>query len=491
MKNLLVLIFFLFCGVCSAQKMAISSFSLLEDDLTANTSGTSLLDLNGDKCAIIKIETALTSLTFDVGILGVVETRQKNGEIWVYVPAGVKQISISHPYLGTIRNYPLGVSLEKARTYLLKLSEKSEDTNAPISDNGKLRRKVLLKLRANEELVYNECMLSFNTQDDHFACTIRDTVLNKHSFVIDGIKKITNADWILAHYIDPSDYNKCIVEYAQTQQSNGVYSKHQTQSIVIEGKNYGPYNGVLTYLYFQYAWFGIRMSDRQPKWLEKGIFSIEKRDDKERIEEKYLWGKPIQTKYPSFSYMVYNGDLTNDTIVSINQKYIALTKEYGSVHVNNKKIVVMPSSKATDYPYQHCAILDDGRCVFEFFGDDSARRFVVSGNVITELTDSQFFNYRTCSISDNKEMNNGYFLPSVYEDISQWEGQTTYHENHIVYDQTKTHFIESNAKYKYVLIDNKEYGNECAMGIWYKEAQNSFIWTTLEGDELVMYEYKI
>ena len=118
------LLFVLSCFVSMgyAQTMTVTEFKYDENDLTANTAGTIVLDQNGDKCALIKIESTEFGFSFDVGSLGVVKTEQHTGEVWVYVPEGVKRISISHPKLEKIRDYDLGLSVKKARTYVMRLS---------------------------------------------------------------------------------------------------------------------------------------------------------------------------------------------------------------------------------------------------------------------------------------------------------------------------------------------------------------------------------
>jgi hypothetical protein len=93
-----------------------------ETDLTANTTGTTVIDQNGQKCALIKVETTQQGFSFDAGSLGIVKTEQHVGEIWVYVPEGVKRITISHQQLGVLRDYDLGQTLKRARTYVLDLS---------------------------------------------------------------------------------------------------------------------------------------------------------------------------------------------------------------------------------------------------------------------------------------------------------------------------------------------------------------------------------
>jgi hypothetical protein len=110
--------------VANAQKMSIASIEYAERDLTALTRN--LEDQNGEKCALIKIETTERNFLFDVGSLGIILKEDQNeehpSEIWLFVPNGVKSITIQHPQLGTIRDYDLGESLKKAKTYILKLT---------------------------------------------------------------------------------------------------------------------------------------------------------------------------------------------------------------------------------------------------------------------------------------------------------------------------------------------------------------------------------
>ena len=112
-----------FCTIAvQAQNIAVKSFAIDETDMTANTTGTTVIDQNGQKCALIKMITTQTGFTFDVGSLGVVKTEQHVGEVWIYVPEGVKRITISHPLLGQVRDYDLGQTLKRARTYVLHLT---------------------------------------------------------------------------------------------------------------------------------------------------------------------------------------------------------------------------------------------------------------------------------------------------------------------------------------------------------------------------------
>jgi len=109
-----------------AQSIQVSDFSFDEMDITANTSGTEVIDPNnGKKCALIKVHTTQKGFTFDVGMLGVTKVVEQNTthptEIWVYVPQGVKRLSITHPQLGELRDYDLGRTLQSSKTYHLTL----------------------------------------------------------------------------------------------------------------------------------------------------------------------------------------------------------------------------------------------------------------------------------------------------------------------------------------------------------------------------------
>ena len=104
-----------------SQSISVSSFKLLESDLTANTAGTIEKDQNGEVAALIKVVTTQTGFSFDSGSLGIVKTRQTPGEIWVYIPGGAKKISIKHPQLGVLRDYYFPISIESARTYEMVL----------------------------------------------------------------------------------------------------------------------------------------------------------------------------------------------------------------------------------------------------------------------------------------------------------------------------------------------------------------------------------
>lgn len=128
LRNLLLLISVWVSLHSMAQNISVSSFRLLENDLTANTYGTIERDHNGEVAALLKISTTAQGFSFEAGMVGVVKIQQKVGEIWVYVPHGIKRLSIFHQQLGTLRDYYFPIPIEKARTYEMVLTTGQVET---------------------------------------------------------------------------------------------------------------------------------------------------------------------------------------------------------------------------------------------------------------------------------------------------------------------------------------------------------------------------
>ncbi|MBO7323952.1 MAG: PEGA domain-containing protein, partial [Bacteroidales bacterium] len=100
----------------------------MDNDLTANTYGTMERDQNGEVAALIKVVTKAQGFLFDGGMTGIVRVKQDVGEVWVYVPHGIKRITIKHPDLGVLRDYYFPLPIEKAKTYEMKLSTGKVET---------------------------------------------------------------------------------------------------------------------------------------------------------------------------------------------------------------------------------------------------------------------------------------------------------------------------------------------------------------------------
>lgn len=140
MRKLFTLFFItLICGVAYSQNISVASFRCLENDINARTS--KVIDINGELCALIIINT--TEQGFEFSGCNVEKTEQKTGEIWVFVSPGVKFITIKHRELGTIRNYPFPQSIKSGITYEMKLKTEPKQ---PTIDSASMMKAMEQKL---------------------------------------------------------------------------------------------------------------------------------------------------------------------------------------------------------------------------------------------------------------------------------------------------------------------------------------------------------
>lgn len=148
--------------VVEAQNISVTSFRLLENDLTANTTGTMERDQNGEPAALIKVVTTEQGFVFDGGMTGIVRTKQEVGEVWVYVPHGIKKITIKHPQLGVLRDYYFPISVEKAKSYEMVLATGRVETVVTHSVNKQF---VVFNVNPADAVVeLNDEMLSVDSE---------------------------------------------------------------------------------------------------------------------------------------------------------------------------------------------------------------------------------------------------------------------------------------------------------------------------------------
>jgi len=120
-KALLLILTFIISLSALADGINVVGFRLLDKDMTANTHGTIKTDNNGETAALIKIVTLEQGFVFDGGLLGIVGTEYKNGEIWLYVPRYAKKLTISHKSFGVLRDYSYPITIQGGRTYEMLL----------------------------------------------------------------------------------------------------------------------------------------------------------------------------------------------------------------------------------------------------------------------------------------------------------------------------------------------------------------------------------
>lgn len=210
--------------IVEAQDISVESFKLLENDLTANTTGTMKRDQNGEVAALIKVVTREKGFVFDGGMTGIVWTQQEVGEVWVYVPHGIKRITIKHDALGVLRDYYFPIAIEKAKTYEMKLTTGRVETIVTHSVNKQF---VVFNVTPADAIVelgdevltvdsegYATKSMPFGTYDYRVTCANYHTVAGKVTVNAQGKAEVNvtlrpNFGWI--RFDGDSEYHKAFI----------------------------------------------------------------------------------------------------------------------------------------------------------------------------------------------------------------------------------------------------------------------------------------
>ena len=210
--------------IVEAQNISVSSFKLLENDLTANTAGTMERDQNGEVAALIKVVTSEQGFVFDGGMTGIVKTKQEVGEVWVYVPYGIKKVTIKHSQLGVLRDYYFPIPIEKAKTYEMVLTTGKVETIVTHSVNKQF---VVFNVKPADAIVelgdevltvdsegYATKSMPFGTYDYRVTCANYHTTAGKVTVNAQGKAEVNvtlrpNFGWI--RFDGDSEYHKAFI----------------------------------------------------------------------------------------------------------------------------------------------------------------------------------------------------------------------------------------------------------------------------------------
>ena len=129
MKNNVVLFLLLFLSIGAvAQNITVKSFKDMPMDMSASSLEGKRIDRNGAVAALIKIVSTETGFSFDGGTLGIVDSKQKVGEIWLWVPYGSRKLTIVHPQLGVLSDYYYPIEIKAEHTYEMVLNTAHVET---------------------------------------------------------------------------------------------------------------------------------------------------------------------------------------------------------------------------------------------------------------------------------------------------------------------------------------------------------------------------
>ena len=122
-RHLLTALLLPACIQAAAQQVRISDFrqvSAADSERSADLASP-VRDADGKACAVLVLETGESGWTFEAGLAGIVDVQSREGQVRVWLPSGAKELSVSHPRLGTLRGWPIPVSMAPGGIYAMKL----------------------------------------------------------------------------------------------------------------------------------------------------------------------------------------------------------------------------------------------------------------------------------------------------------------------------------------------------------------------------------
>lgn len=239
-----------------SQNLEVTFFEPLPYDMTArSTSGK--MDQNGKRCALVRVATTDRSVSFEGGSLGIVATEPKPGEIWVWLPAHSRRITIAHPESEPLYYDFDNIELEEGCTYRLKLktpkqqenpivltqkcalSVKSDKNGDEVYINDSLSGRTPLSIKLSQGASYEVKVKRGNISDTKTVVIDKDDLIKQVEFKFTrtiSIKSDKNGDIV---FVDGhrQGYSPVIVELPygehviRVERSDGKYDE---KNIVVE-----------------------------------------------------------------------------------------------------------------------------------------------------------------------------------------------------------------------------------------------------------------
>ena len=222
LKIIMVIFLFSINNTMFSQTFVVTKFELDNNDMDGSTNW--VKDLNGNKCALIKIvfkDITIDNLVFEPdGNIFIKVIKNPPSQIWVYVPAETKRFLISTEQNGSKNyyNFPSG-SLYATKTYNMEIELNFSKLNLLNNDNNKKN------IPIQEELVDNE--------------------LNFLKLISSNKKLVLDFNKILDIASLSNVYNNPNIEFRQAHDGQELVIKN-VENLEIVGKNINKLTEIIT-----------------------------------------------------------------------------------------------------------------------------------------------------------------------------------------------------------------------------------------------------
>lgn len=460
-----------------AQTLRVTDFNVMVNDLSARTEGRT--DLNGIPCALLKVQVA-DKIT-DVLGSRVGDIVDKGMEKWIYLVENTKEIEFHFEnhfplHINFIDyNYP---TVSRQMTYLVRLQDE-EATPAPVAREktppapaitatpaktaaaGTLETEILYKLDKNEKLFFNEIASNLKANSSNFAAFTIDTVTKKQSLVVNG-RKILTADYISSPLFDLENPSRQIYSYR-----NG-----DEWYLMNNGNLEGPFEAL-----------GWPAQNLPNTYAFKRMGSVYVKDSDGSI-------------YPAEGDNVWNPVLAEPVMSSFDARHkLKLSNDRRNATINGTSYKFPIPASATNIRLYtgFTYVSNDGKalCNLEYSNDGSNfdEYFTLVNGKVTRIEPNAFRDELQRLIESDGLQAGLSFVNSQeqLEKTAKWTDGL----NLSLSDDSGRHLFTSAWNYDYVMIDNRKIECNAPFFAFYDKDADSFVWISLEKNQLVKRTYKL
>jgi hypothetical protein len=334
------------------------------------------------------------------------------------------------------------------------------------------------------------------------------------NFMIYGTKKFAFLyrkieDTYTSVYIDGRIFgpHKWVSAFTVTDKGSFMYYYKLTTDnyyININGEIFGPYNSINnaymnkngSYIYS----YSIKNNNTYSYYVNVNGTNIESND--KRIFDAHVFdnGGYIYGYHDNFKqYINLNGKISGPYDASYaqpylhikfaNDSYIITHKIDGNYYVDVDEVRFGPFAEVDYLGHNGVQIAKDKKYAFRYTDTNGKQRYCVNGNLNASMDEFDFF---SSNIETDHLANNLNFIHYGYNMFDNTITIEDMFDNTInITSPDNTHSFYSDFAYEYVVIDGEPVGKSPALYCWYNDKTHAFVWNSIEGKELVIYEYKL
>jgi hypothetical protein len=354
----------------------------------------------------------------------------------------------------------------------------------PLIAQTNLKKNVLFTLAPGESILYNEYFATQILGGNNFSCVTVNKNNKLATFIFNGAR-IFSID-ISKHlsYKEMENWGYSMVRdifdivYLNSTEKDGyviTYEKDEDEFINYHGKTFGPYESIWAgdYVRSDFDFIYELANKIYGHKNGKGQIISDGEIYKTKLKQNIFDYKYVNSAY----YITKNGSTWNNNgYPSVNELCESANQDYAFWYNKNSKIYL--NINGADYTTTFNQICDlkfnvDNKLEYKFSLANNGRVYSYNG----EIHSFERFN---CTTS------------GTYGGVEFFRSDRDDQPNEIEFEfetKDKQNSFYSKYNYEYVVVNGERIGSSPALGAWYDEEKKKFVWYSIEGKNLVLYEY--